>query len=360
MSDSVASKIIRFIFEHTPQSEKIEIGFFGGEPLLAFGLVITITAMIESHPSFEKDRVELTIVTNGTIYSERIMNFIKRHNIVLGISCDGDPYVQNMFRRFSLDHGSSEIVEGTIRKAIKYFPNLMVNAVYRPETLEYLHIAIEYFSSLGLRQIYLNPDFLAKWNQKNSDLLFEAYDKIADKYIHYYLSSNPHFISLIDSKISTIIRGGYGPRERCRMGNGELAFSPDGNIFPCERLIGSGTYNEHCIGSITDGLKLEKMSCHSVPSLDINTECVSCGLKNYCMNWCGCSNFFSTGYYNRVSPFLCSSEKAAITAAFRAFKTLEKKLGTTFFEHLAGLAPINSIKQHQKTDEIKTRSPPVC
>ncbi len=30
------------------------------------------------------------------------------------------------------------------------------------------------------------------------------------------------------------------------------------------------------------------------------------------MNWCGCSNAFMTGYYNRVGPFLCASERAAI------------------------------------------------
>ena len=61
------------------------------------------------------------------------------------------------------------------------------------------------------------------------------------------------------------------------------------------------------------------------------------------MNWCGCSNFFSSGYYNRVSPFLCASEKAAIRAALAAFQELEHDLGGLFFEHLAGAPQINSL-----------------
>jgi uncharacterized protein len=44
---------------------------------------------------------------------------------------------------------------------------------------------------------------------------------------------------LIDGAIAVILRGGYKPLERCRMGAGEYAFGPSGNIYPCERLIGS-------------------------------------------------------------------------------------------------------------------------
>jgi uncharacterized protein len=43
------------------------------------------------------------------------------------------------------------------------------------------------------------------------------------------------------------------------------------------------------------------------------------------MNWCSCSNYFSSGYYNRVGPFLCASEKTAIRTAFNIRRTLALK-----------------------------------
>ena len=110
------------------------------------------------------------------------------------------------------------------------------------------------------------------------------------------------------------------------MGKGEFAFTPSGNIYPCERLIGSDNGSGHCIGHIDTGIDPGLLSCRVSPEKSINEECVSCGLKDYCMNWCGCSNYFSSGYYNLVSPFLCSSEKAAIQAAFNAFQSIEEKL----------------------------------
>lgn len=338
----VAKQVVDFIFKNTPPEEKIDIGFFGGEPLLEFGLIKTITKMIESHQSFNNTQVELTVVTNGTIFSDEIADFLNEHNIGFCVSCDGPSFVQDMFRCFPNGRGSSDIVENTIKQAMEILPSVLVNAVYHPQTFRYLPQVVEYLSSLGLRQIYLNPDFSALWSKEEADLLPQIFGQIAQQYIDYYLLQRPHFISLIDSKITVILRGGYKPLERCRMGRGEFAFAPSGNIYPCERLIGADT-GDHCIGNINHGLNLDSMSCKMASEQDINTECIACGLKDYCMNWCGCSNYFSSGYYNRVSPFLCASERIAIQTAFNVFQILEKKLGSTFIDHIAGIPAMNSV-----------------
>ena len=60
------------------------------------------------------------------------------------------------------------------------------------------------------------------------------------------------------------------------------------------------------------------------------------------MNWCGCSNAFMTGYYNRMGPFLCASERTASQTALDVFTTLERRLGPIFLHHLAGAPQLNS------------------
>lgn len=334
MSLSIAKKIVDFIFKNTPSKEKIDIGFFGGEPLLEFELIKKITETIENHPSFNKKLVELTVVTNGTIFSDEIADFLNEHHIGFCLSCDGPPFVQDTLRCLQDGKGSSSIVTNTIRRAKETLLSVLVNAVYHPQTFRYLPHVVEYLASLGLKRIYLNPDFSAPWSKKEAELLSEIYGQISKQYIDFYLQKKPHFISLIDSKIAVILGEGYKPLDRCKMGTGEFAFTPSGNIYPCERLIGTDTGNGHCIGNIASGLNREQMSCKTAPGMEINTECISCSLKDYCMNWCGCSNYFSSGYYNRVSPFLCLSEKTAILTAFHTFRTLEEKLGSAFFNNL--------------------------
>jgi uncharacterized protein len=342
MSLPIAKKIIDFAFMNTPVRERVNIGFFGGEPLLEFDLIKAITEVIENHPQFDSKRVELGIVTNGTIFSDDIADFVNEHDILFGISCDGPSVVQDAFRRFPNGKTSSDIVEQTIKRARETIPTVLVNAVFHPQTFRHLPQVIEYFSALGFRQINLNPDFSAPWSAKDIEALPGVYDQVARRYMDYYVQQKPHFINLIDNKIAIILRQGYAPSERCSMGKGEFAFSPEGNIYPCERLIGDGTDNEHCIGNIDDGLHVENLACNLVPDQELNTECLFCTLKEYCMNWCGCSNYMATGYYNRVNHFICVSEKAAIQTAFNVFQTLEKKLGPTFVEHLSGLPSSNS------------------
>lgn len=341
MSMDTAAKIVDFIYQRTPPGAPIDIGFFGGEPLLEFELMRAITDRIEAHPDHDPSRVELSVVTNGTIYNDEIADFIAAHRVGFGISCDGPPDVHDRSRVYASGKGSGALVERNIRRALERFPNLMVNAVYRPDTVARLPEVVRWLAGLGVTQIYLNADFSAPWTAESAACLPAVYGEIADLYQRRYEAGAPLHINLLDSKIAVILRGGYHADERCSMGRGELAFAPNGNIFPCERLIGAGDDNEHCIGHIDTGVRPERMACHEAPL--VNPRCLTCGLRDHCARWCGCTNYFSTGYYNRVGALLCASERAVIEAAYRTLHAIEDELGPTFVDHLAGRPGLNSV-----------------
>lgn len=345
MSISVAEKVVDFIFKRSMlNDEEIDIGFFGGEPLLQFKRIKKIIRLIKKHPLYSSKRVNFSIVTNGTILTDKIIDYVKENRISFGISCDGPPQIQDRFRRTKSGRKTSDVVEKNIQRVKDAFSNAMVNAVYHPDTYRQLPRTIRYFASLGVKQIYLNPDFSALWNEEDIHSIQDVYDEIGDVYSQYYMEGNPLFVSLIDSKISVILRGGYHALDRCRMGKGEFAFTTSGDIYPCERLVGDGQ-NDHCIGNVMNGHLRLKNACHEATEGDINAECVSCSLKDYCMNWCGCSNYMATGLYNRVSSFLCASEKAAIQTSFDVFQKIEHLLGPTFYQHAGGHMLTNSFSE---------------
>jgi uncharacterized protein len=343
MSLEMARRAVDFIYHHAPPKSKIEIGFFGGEPLLEFPLLKDITTMIEGHPAYDPDLVRLTITTNGTVFSDAIAAFFNEHGFKVCFSCDGPPHIHNPFRRTADGRETAAAVERTLRAAQQALPLVLVNAVYHPKTFRYLPDTLDYFSSLGLRRIFINPDFSATWTPAEVEALPEVYHAIADRYIAWYLNHVPHFISLIDTKIAVIVRGGYHPLERCQMGTGELTITPDGSLYPCERLISHPDNSDHCIGSVEHGVDITRILGRCAPDGKLNRECGECSLKDLCMNWCGCSNAFMTGFYNRVGPFLCASERALIQTALEVFTTLESKLGPVFIHHLAGRPQWNSL-----------------
>jgi uncharacterized protein len=206
---------------------------------------------------------------------------------------------------------------------------MMVNAVYTPLTFECLPETIDYFYDLGIRNIFLNPDFSAQWTEKDASKLSEIFKDLGERYFRWYCQDDPAIISFIDSKISMILNEGCNKSDKCSMGIREFAFTPDGKIFPCERLVFDGEMNEHCLGTIETGIDYQKFRESSFFQKKVNPECLTCSLKKYCMNWCGCSNFFSSGFYNRVGPFICAYEKAAIMSAFNVFRQLSDKFGAS-------------------------------
>jgi uncharacterized protein len=327
---------VDLIFERTPRHENIDIGFFGGEPLLEFELIESVMEMITAHASYDAGRIALSLVTNGTIFNDRIAEFLTCNDIELCVSADGPPSVHDRFRLLRGGRPSATTVKETLLKALIYMPGLAVNAVYGPDTLAALAESVRYLADLGVRRIFLSPDYSADWRTENVDSLGTVYASLGDLYCEYYLRDDPRFVSMLDNKITVMLRGGYDPLERCRMGTGELAFAPSGNIYPCERLVGADDGSTHCLGNVFDGIQPSRMLCHMKGGGEVNTECVDCGIRDYCMNWCGCSNYFSSGYYDRVGTFLCASEQAAVRAALEVYQRLESKLGGVFMEHLGG------------------------
>jgi uncharacterized protein len=339
-----AREIIDLIFTQAPEKEEIKIGFFGGEPLLKPALLEAIMEEIRNHPSSQNYTVEFSLASNGTVLSRTMIDFINKYRISYCISCDGPPEIQDLARVFRDGRGSGSIVEETLKSAKKSVPGVFVNAVIHPQSLRKLPEIVQYFSSLGIRKIFLNPDFSAPWSAGDIAVLPDVYDRLGKLYLEYFHRDNPHFVSIIDSKVIAILSGGYKPDERCRMGTHEFAFAPSGYVYPCERLIGSDD-GTHAIGSMQAGFSLaSRMKCPGTTSA-INPECHDCGIRKYCMNWCGCSNYFATGTYDRVGSFTCASERASYRTAFTVFNELNDRYGSALMNHFIG----NTLRENAGT-----------
>ena len=343
MTKKTAEKIVNFIFKHANKDETNHIGFFGGEPLLEFTLMKKIVELVKQHAFFNKFSIKFNVITNGTIFTDEIADFLIKHDITFSVSCDGNAQTQNITRRFKNGANTSDIVDATIKRALLKMP-VLVSAVYTPKTIQQLPETIRHLMALGLRQIYITAaDFSTKWCDKDVDTLEAVLGDIADIYMNAYRQKRPVFINVIDEKISTILRDGFFPAERCHMGKKKFAFSPEGNIFLCDRIVYDGNpESPHCIGNVKTGIDSRKMVCKIDETDKPNNECLTCTVEKYCMHWCGCTNFHSTGYYNRVGAFLCAKEKIAIKIALHILETLEVDIPATFSNHQAGLMTINA------------------
>jgi uncharacterized protein len=332
MDLATAELALDFIASRALPTEDVDIGLFGGEPLLVLPLVLDIVRMARAHRLAEGRALRFQLVSNGTIADRESIRALSSAGVEFGISCDGMPAVQNAHRRYRDGRSSAADVEKAISIAVDEFPYVMVNAVYSPDTIRWLPDTVSYLYGLGVRNIFLNVDYAAPWRLEDLATMCVSYADIADLYVGYYVAGAPARISLIDAKIIVLLNGGYAPHERCSMGRREFAFGPEGNIYPCERLAGDCLSNENLIGCLGED-KIVTPTCHAAED-GAPTPCGECTTRDYCMHWCGCSNYFATGSYNRPGPFLCASEKESLRLAAETFERLSSKIGPGFINGL--------------------------
>jgi uncharacterized protein len=75
-------------------NESGTILFYGGEPLMNFDLVKKAV----NYVCQKKYKIEFSMVTNATLINEKILSFIKKYNISLGISIDGPKKITDINR----------------------------------------------------------------------------------------------------------------------------------------------------------------------------------------------------------------------------------------------------------------------
>jgi uncharacterized protein len=334
MTIATARRIVDFVIDASPFGRRIEFSFFGGEPLLRFDLIKQIANYIHMKEQEMGKRASLSVTTNGTLVSQPMLDFFRTENVELCISIDGPAHVHDLNRCYKSGRGSFTRVVRNLRMAMDCLDGVQVNAVYGPETIDLLPQSVSFLTELGVPVIHLNPDILAKWADNIYPKLLEIYMQIADYYIQSYQCGREIALNLIDSKLILLMKGGYATEDMCGMGETEWGFAPSGNIYPCERFIGEDDDLSLCLGNIHTGLDLT----HRCPLLrrreNPNQECKSCNLMRYCMNWCGCTNYYLTGNTEMAGPVLCSMEKSAIKAAEHVLVTLSKFDNELFVDHL--------------------------
>ncbi|GJG28412.1 MULTISPECIES: radical SAM/SPASM domain-containing protein [Segatella] len=111
MNDDVENDIISFIKGHV-NAKYVHITWFGGEPLLYFKRIVSLTKKIKSIQGIEKYEAE--IITNGVNMNEKIASSLRELNInTVHVTIDGLDSANNE-RRIGLNHEDTfaKIVRG--------------------------------------------------------------------------------------------------------------------------------------------------------------------------------------------------------------------------------------------------------
>lgn len=241
MSAEVAKKASDIALS-SPQ-KAITIEFQGGEPLLNFEIIKYAVLYIEKN---KKDKnVDFSIVTNLTLLTDEIIDFIKEHHINISTSIDGPMQLHNYNRPCVNGSGSFEKTLQSLSKLKD--ADISVGAIQTTtkRSLQYTKEIINTYVSLGFNNIFIRPLSPLGYAKQNWSTIGYTAKEFVDFYkncFDYIISLNLNGIyirenhaALFLNKILTGVSPNYMElRSPCGASVGQLAYYYDGEIFTCD------------------------------------------------------------------------------------------------------------------------------
>lgn len=317
MSLEIAKKSVDYLIANSKGRKKLEIDFFGGEPLLNFDVVKETVLYAKSLESIHNKSFYFTITTNGVLLTEEISDFINDNMDNIVISIDGRRETHDAIRFDLAGNGSySRIVPKaqkllSNRKEKSYF----VRGTFTRENMDFSK-DVMHLADLGFKEISVEPvvgtGMSLHFAESDIDIINAEYENLALQYISRLEGSEPfrfyHFnINIFDGPCV------HKRITACGAGSEYFAISPEGDLYPCHQFVGE---EDFLVGNVFDGITNHKLGeTLSNTSVLTKDDCKKCWAKLFCSGGCHANAFFSNGSIDKPNSISCALQRKRIECA---------------------------------------------
>jgi radical SAM protein with 4Fe4S-binding SPASM domain len=264
------------------KAKKIEIEFFGGEPLCSIIRIFEITNHLKEH---FKIPIEFSLWTNAAKFKVEYWDYFKNNNFYF--------FINGYLEEQELNHETQPIQLKNLLKnrgkglknGLRDDPNrFSLIWLVQSSKQDLKEIAIS-ASSLGFSKIYFLPERdklnQLKWNQNDYKNILERYRSL----ILWYLSIQQR-PSITVEPLESIIKDINKPDKalRCNLCDTSLVISTSGLVCPCYTVIGEGKF---CLGHYKDstGIRNQLTNLKNI-AFSVPQFCQECILLNICGGVC--------------------------------------------------------------------------
>ena len=340
MDKNVASRAINILL--SSPAEALTIEFQGGEPLENFAIIKYIVEEIENR-NITKD-IRFSLVSNLLLLTEDISDFLKKHNIGISTSIDGNREVHDYNRHTFSKKGTYDEVIRKINDLRNKGMNVgAIETTTRNSLGQYKEI-IDADVENKLDVIFIRPltplgVASLKWEDigYSEDEFIEFYKQS----IQYLLELNKRGIEISEGHasifLSKILRGNglnyMELRSPCGASIGQMAFNYDGNIYTCDegRMIAEMGDQSFKIGTVNDDyISLVSSNackiCSSASVIEALPECCGCVYQPYC-GICPVVNYALDGdvFARQSNNYKCKIYKGMLDVLFSILEKEDKQ-----------------------------------
>lgn len=351
MSYETAKKAIDFLIDHSIDSEAINIGFYGGEPLLEYDLIKKCVEYAQMKAMGKKLGFNMT--TNGTLLTLDKIDFISRNDFSIIISLDGPRHVHDKHRRFAANGcGTFDAIEKNIISIKNNFPEffkkISFNVVLDPQDdigcVNDFFVNYSVFKEANIKEVILDDTYSEERAHRPLDFVIrQKYDFFKALLYHFRRMERNHISPLASRKLENlkVLADDMGKASKlsekmshsgpCIPGVRRTFVDVNGNLYPCERV--SELSDAMKIGHLDTGFKIEKARKLLNVSKLTEDKCIDCWALRHCTL---CAKFADN--IINLSPDLigshCNAVKREAENKLRDYVAL-KEIAVNFRDHIA-------------------------
>jgi len=309
MSPATALHLTEFLENGlNARGKRIELIFYGGEPLMSMDLITTISERLNIHASLRAVGYSFNLVTNGTLLTRRIVKKL----LPLGlkgakVTLDGPKENHDRLRPFVSGKGSFDTIIGNVKEVCDLI-KIQVGGNYLRENYHEFPFLLDFLLEEGLTPERIpHVQFVPVVKSGRGFPLPEFYEGCASV-DEPWLAEASLFL-----REEILKRGFYTPRVRpspCMVeSENDIVVNYDGVIFKCPAFLG---WKEMAVGDLETGIREFAVS-HNLEVWK-KDKCLDCEYLPLCFGGCRYLKLLREG---RIDDVEC--RKGYLDATLEAF-----------------------------------------
>lgn len=317
MDTEIAEKCVEFIMKYSGNNKRVNLIFFGGEPLLNFDTIIHTIDYAKIMESQSNKKVRFSMTTNGTLLTEDKLRYLMEKDVGIQISIDGPKSFHDSIRPLKGDGSSYDQIIPNIKRLIENRPGkVTARATITREFLD-LEQIITHLFSIGFGNVHVAPctgnEGPLYLTTKDYRKLTKQYEDYTDIFIDKFKNNEFHSFSNLIKYVRLTMSSKSPKLYACGAFRSYLGASSDGELYPCHRFVG---HDEFHLGNVDGGLKSEMQKKFLRNAwIENMPKCKKCWARYLCGGSCYHDSLVATGDIYKPNPDYCKFQKRIIELA---------------------------------------------
>ncbi|MDE6312072.1 MAG: radical SAM protein, partial [Lachnospiraceae bacterium] len=346
-----------------------------GEPLLRFDFIRELEEYCELKRKEKSKDIKIMFPSNGSLISEEnIEYFENNHNILVGVSIDGNEEQNSNRKCKSIGSAFDKTAKGIdllknrgvgLAATITHV-NENVNEVY-----DFLYKRFNNADAISLNVV---RDFDRKSKTSFYDIdidnLLKHYEMLLEKVYDNVLNENYNYIrklmigtDTLGIYLNRVFSKGVLHKKRCGIVKCLLSVDENGVLYTCSVSNGNRYFK---VGDIYEGINKERQEFFKNINVENNNYCKECWAANICSGECLMTSYLTHGNLEEVNKDMCKFRKGLISLIiqFACKLQLNNPIGynhvlgivknRTFFEQVID-SGIWAVQEYIKYKEINVK-----